>query len=57
MQEQEVPVWLKTTRRKLPQVMERVRELHPHDVPEVLAIEPSDVLPAYGDWVAQNTSR
>lgn len=57
MQEQEVPVWLKTTRGKLAQVMERVRELHPHDVPEILAIEPSDVLPAYSDWVAQSTSR
>jgi periplasmic divalent cation tolerance protein len=56
-QEQEVPVWLKTTRRNLSQVMQRVHEIHPHDVPEILALEPRDVLPAYSDWVVQSTSR
>jgi periplasmic divalent cation tolerance protein len=31
--------------------MQRVRELHPYDVPEVVVLPVADVLPAYAQWV------
>jgi periplasmic divalent cation tolerance protein len=34
---------------------ERVAELHPHDVPEVLVFEVAEGLPAYLSWVIENT--
>jgi len=32
-------------------LMERVVELHPYDVPEVVVLPVADVLPAYAAWV------
>lgn len=47
----EVLVVLKTTRDGVPRLRDRLAELHPYDVPEVLALDVSDGLPAYLDWV------
>ena len=48
-------VVIKTTRARLPAVEERLRALHPYELPEfvVIAAESSD---AYGKWVAGETS-
>jgi periplasmic divalent cation tolerance protein len=50
----EVQILFKTTRAVLPRLVSRVAELHPYDVPEVLALPVTAGLAAYTDWVAAN---
>lgn len=47
----EVLVVLKTATGVTGRLMERVQELHPYDVPEVVVLPVADVLPAYAQWV------
>jgi periplasmic divalent cation tolerance protein len=47
---------LKTTAAKLPDVFARIRELHPYDVPEIIAVPIADGDPAYLRWIAQSVS-
>ncbi len=42
---------IKTTAEKASRLIERISELHPYDVPEVLLFNIEDGLPAYLDWV------
>lgn len=49
----EALVILKTTRRLLPRVLERAADLHPYEVPELLAHEVADGAPAYLKWVRE----
>ena len=49
--EDEVLIVLKTTAEALPRLTPRVAELHPYDVPEVLALPVSGGLDAYLSWV------
>jgi len=35
----------------------RLRELHPYDLPEIVALSPDAVLPAYAAWVIGETRR
>jgi periplasmic divalent cation tolerance protein len=51
----EVLVLLKTTQRLLPALTERVAELHPYDVPEILALPALGGLDAYLEWVEAST--
>ena len=52
---EEHPVFAKTTRDRYP-VLERViRELHPYELPEIIAVPLGGGLPAYLDWVAAET--
>lgn len=48
----EVLILFKTTRAVLAQMMTRVSEIHPYDVPEVLAVPVTAGLEAYTAWVA-----
>jgi periplasmic divalent cation tolerance protein len=50
----EVLIIFKTTRAVLAQLMTRVAEIHPYDVPEVLAVPVTAGLDAYTTWVAEN---
>ena len=50
----EVLIIFKTTRAALAQLMARVEEIHPYDVPEVLAVPVTASLDAYTTWVAEN---
>jgi periplasmic divalent cation tolerance protein len=50
----EVLIIFKTTRAVLAQLMARVEEIHPYDVPEVLAVSVTAGLDAYSAWVAEN---
>lgn len=50
----EVLIIFKTTRAVLAVLMSRVEELHPYDVPEVLAVPVTAGLEAYTAWVAAN---
>ncbi len=51
--DEEALMLLKTTAEKVTRLVARVRELHPYDVPEVIAIDlnEGDSNPAYLDWV------
>ena len=47
---------IKTSADALPQLMERVAELHPYDVPEIVALDASSVHPPYAAWITANTT-
>jgi periplasmic divalent cation tolerance protein len=55
---EEASEWLgimKSRKSLYPRVEAQIRILHAYEVPEIVAIEASDVLPAYGDWVRTET--
>ncbi len=47
----EAVVFFKTTTEKLPALEVRLRELHPYETPEIIALEPTGVSTAYAAWV------
>lgn len=49
--EAEVLVLLKCPAAGYAQLEARLRELHPYEVPEIVALRPEAVLPAYAEWV------
>jgi len=51
----EVLLLVKTTSDRLEALAERVRALHPYELPELLAVEAASGLPDYLDWVAAQT--
>ena len=53
----EVPMLIKTTRRRWAEFESRFRELHPYEVPELIALLPDAVLPAYANWAISETRR
>jgi periplasmic divalent cation tolerance protein len=55
-QETERQVVIKTSRDRVAALWERVRELHPYDVPEFLVLPIVDGNDAYLRWVAECTS-
>jgi periplasmic divalent cation tolerance protein len=55
-QETERQIVIKTTRERVVALWERVRELHPYDVPEFLVLPVADGNDAYLRWVADCTS-
>lgn len=50
----EVLVYFKTTSARFAAFRERLRELHPYDVPEIVALSLEDGLPDYLQWVREN---
>lgn len=46
---------IKTTRTRYPALQARLLALHPYELPELVAIELADGLPAYLRWVADAT--
>jgi periplasmic divalent cation tolerance protein len=50
----EVLVIFKATMGSYPRFEARLKELHPYEVPEVVALRPTDGLPAYLRWVEDN---
>jgi periplasmic divalent cation tolerance protein len=53
---EEVPVFIKTTAGCYALVEKIIRELHPYEVPEVIALELSQGLPAYLQWLKAEMS-
>lgn len=51
----EVMLLIKTTPDHYPRLQERLRELHPYELPELLAVESTLGLPDYLRWVADET--
>jgi len=56
-QADETMLLIKTTRNRYRDFEERLRELHPYDLPEIVALSPDAVLPAYAAWVIGETRR
>jgi periplasmic divalent cation tolerance protein len=54
--ENEVLVLLKTRRPQYERLKARILELHPYDVPEVIAIAVEQGHQAYLDWITRETS-
>src|SRR5690606_32196815 len=48
---EEVPLQMKTTRGRLPALVERLRELHPYEVPEVIVLPVLGGSVDYMEWV------
>ena len=46
---------METTAEDIAEKIQRIRELHPYEVPKILALEPTDVLAAYRDWARAET--
>lgn len=49
----EVPLLIKTTTTAYPALEAAIRERHPYEVPEIIALPISAGLPAYLNWVAE----
>ena len=56
-EEQERQVVLKTSREGVPALWERVRELHPYDVPEFVVVPIIDGNDAYLRWIAESVRK
>ena len=52
----EVLLVIKTTRERFGALRARLSELHPYEVPELIALEIADGLPAYLDWLVRETA-
>lgn len=52
---EEVPLVMKTSQARVPALIERLRSLHPYDVPEVLVLPVAGASRAYLDWVREQT--
>ena len=55
-EDEERQIMVKTTRARVPALLERIRALHPYDVPELLVLSVADGSEAYLDWVRSATS-
>jgi periplasmic divalent cation tolerance protein len=53
---QEHTLLIKTTTLVYPSLQSVITELHPYEVPEIIAIPFTQGLPAYLDWINENTA-
>ena len=51
----EVLLVMKTREGLVPRLLERAAELHPYEVPELLALRASEVADSYGRWLRHET--
>jgi periplasmic divalent cation tolerance protein len=51
----EIPLMIKTTREAYPILEQRLKECHPYELPEILAIPIAAGLPGYLQWVIRET--
>jgi len=54
--DEEYPVLIKTTRESYAALEAAIREAHPYELPEIVAVPIERGLPAYLDWVATETT-
>jgi periplasmic divalent cation tolerance protein len=47
---------IKTRKELYPRVEEKIRQEHHYELPEIIAFEADDGLPAYGRWVMDETN-
>lgn len=49
-------LFIKTSRDRVPALWDRVRELHPYDIPEFIVLPIADGNEAYLRWIGESTS-
>ncbi len=54
-QETELPLLIKTSVESYPALESAIRELHPYELPEIIALDIAGGLPSYLAWVATET--
>ncbi len=52
----EVPLLIKTTREAYPDLERLIHDIHPYELPEIIAVPVTAGLPAYLDWVNEETT-
>ena len=53
----EIPLFIKSTATNYPALEAAIRDHHPYQVPEIIALPVERGLPAYLDWVATETTQ
>ncbi len=53
----EVSMLIKTTKDCYPELEKAIKENHPYDVPEIIALDIADGLPEYLSWINQSTTK
>lgn len=53
----EIPVFIKSTATSYPALEKLIRQHHPYEVPEIIALPVAHGLPAYLNWVAAETPK
>lgn len=51
----EIPLLIKSTAERYPALEAAIRERHPYEIPEIIAVPISAGLPAYLNWLAAET--
>jgi len=51
----EIMLVIKTSRARYPELEAEIKRLHTYDVPEILALDVKDGLPAYLEWIANES--
>lgn len=54
--DEEHPLLIKTTAARYPELESAIRELHPYELPEIVAVDIARGLPDYLAWVATETA-
>ena len=52
----ELPVFIKTLAGHYPKVEEIIKEMHPDELPEIISVSISGGLPAYLQWISDETA-
>ena len=55
--ESEIPLLIKTTQARYQELERTILQLHPYDVPEIIALPVTAGLPAYLAWMQDETAR
>ena len=55
-QDTEVLLVIKTTRERFDDLRQRLAEMHPYEVPELVAFDIAEGLPAYLEWLVRETT-
>jgi len=53
----EIPLFIKSTASNYPALEAAIRDHHPYQVPEIIALPVERGLPAYLDWIATETTQ
>lgn len=56
-QDQEYILFIKTRDKLYPNLEERILEIHPYDVPEIIALPLNNGFPKYLDWITDETKQ
>ena len=51
----EIPLLIKTTRAAYPRLEKLIRAAHPYELPEIIAVSVTAGLPAYLNWISNQT--